>query len=137
MYDERHNVVKEAVVLFELIDKLAGKWFDWRMTTDPEVKRTYEEFGLKTFEVKDGFFEATYVTPVAAFIAGEFAAMLNAANAKNYIEFDMMPRLDRGMRPIRVTIQWANGISPADKAAQLAERVRVLENKLEELGVSI
>ncbi|HMN30824.1 MAG TPA: hypothetical protein PKE45_21905 [Caldilineaceae bacterium] len=59
--------------------------------------------------------------------------MLNAANAENYLQFDMVPRLDRRLRPIRVTVQWANGMSPAQKVAMLERQLHALQNESSKL----
>ncbi len=112
--------------VFNWIDRLAGKWFDWR--TDRRVKQNPElqEFGLHKAEANERGFYADFITPAAAILADEMATMLEEAHAENYVEFDMMPRLDRGLRPIRVTVQWAGKLSPAQKAAQLAEELAAM-----------
>lgn len=117
--------------MLSLIDKAAGKWLDWRM--DREIRKSgYDEgFGLKKVEVKDGEFQGTFVTPAVAIMAQEGAEMLEAANADNYVQFDMMPRLDRGLKPIRVTIQWAHGLAPAQKASKMESALRQAVSCLE------
>ncbi|HLF28246.1 MAG TPA: hypothetical protein VJG32_18095 [Anaerolineae bacterium] len=55
-------------------------------------------------------------SPAITILADECARFLRAYKAENYVHFDMMPRPDHGMKPIRVTVQWANGMSPAEKA---------------------
>lgn len=115
----------------ELLDKLAGRWLDWRMEQMAARHPELHEFGLHRAEVEpDGRFTVTGISVTAAILADEMAAMLNRASADNYIEFDMAPRLDRGIRPVRVTVQWANGLSPAQKATRLEQRVAELEAQL-------
>lgn len=105
-----------------MIDSLAGKWLDWRMgsaiNADPEL----EEMQFKRMEVTEGGYTLVAMHPAIAVLAADAAQLLNDAKAENYVQFDMMPRLDRGIRPIRVTVAWANGLSPATKAARLQEK---------------
>jgi hypothetical protein len=64
--------------------------------------------------------------PAIVYLADQAADLLQQQNAKNYIQFDLMPRIDRRKPPIRVTVQWADGISPAEKAAKLTDALRQL-----------
>ena len=96
------------------------------MDRDARNNPAFEEMGLKKMSTTPGGWEATFVTPAAVIIADEMAAMLDKANAENFVQFDFMPRLDRGKRPVRVTVQWAHGMSPAEKCAMLEERIKTL-----------
>jgi len=92
------------------------------------------ELGLRRVQpTPDGTgWEATFITPAAALIANEMAAMLDAAAADNYLAFDFLPRLDReAVRPVRVTVQWAHGQNPAQMVTTLKARVAELEAQLE------
>ena len=91
------------------------------------------ELGLRRVQpTPDGAgWEATFITPAAALIANEMAAMLDAAQAENYLTFDFLPRLDRGKKPVRVTVQWARGQNPAQMVTTLKARVADLEAQLE------
>ena len=113
--------------MLEMIDRLAGWWLDWR--TDHAIAQHSElhEFGLKKAEFDESGFHVVASFPGVVVLADEAARMLDASDVENYIEFDMMPRLDRGLPPVRVTVQWANGMSPAQKAAMLEERIQELE----------
>src|SRR3990172_2929419 len=51
------------------------------------------------------------------------AEMLDEASADNYVQFDMMPRPDHALKAIRITVQWANGLSPAQKALDLEAQI--------------
>ena len=118
--------------LFALIDWASGKWLDWR--TDQAVKELPHElkkFDLKKLEMKDSTIEILAEVPAIAEIANQIASALEKHNIKNYISFDMMPRWDHAIRPIRVTVQWANGESPATKAARLEAEVKTLREKVE------
>ncbi len=90
------------------------------------------EFGLKKAEFDESGFHVVASFPGVVVLADEAARMLDASNAENYIEFDMMPRLDRGLPPVRVTVQWADEMSPAQKAAMLEKRIKELEEENDE-----
>ena len=109
--------------MLEIIDRLACWWIDWRMDRDARSNPAFEEVGLKKMSATPGGWEATFITPAAVIIADEMAAMLDRANAENFVQFDFMPRLDRGKRPVRVTVQWVRGMSPAEKCAMLEEKL--------------
>ena len=110
--------------MFRLIDRFAGWWLNLRMTQYIAGKPELQDFNLKEarFDVDDFHMIASF--PGVVILAEQCSQMLEANNAKNYVEFDMMPRLDRGIRPIRVTVQWINGLSPAKKATRLVELVK-------------
>jgi len=112
--------------MFQLLDKLAGWYLDWRthraVSNDPELK----QFELHKAEINKHGIEIIVHAPAIAILADQAADLLEANNAKNYVQFDMLPRPDRGLHPVRVTVQWANGMSPAEKAAQLTDALRQL-----------
>lgn len=105
--------------MLELIDRLAGWWLDWRVdrriANDPELQKA----GFKRAEVDENGFHLVLSFPGVYLLADEAAAMLEAHNAKNYVQFDMLPRADRQLEPIRVTVQWAKGKSPAQRVLEL------------------
>ena len=107
--------------MLNLIDKLAGWWLDWRMSNKVKNAPELQEFGLKKAEYDNNGFHLIASFPGLVMLADSAAEMLQANNAKNFVQFDMMPRLDRGKKPIRVTVQWASGMSPATKAAKLQD----------------
>ena len=113
--------------MLEMIDRLAGWWLDWRMDHAIAQHPELDEFSLEKAKFDENGFHVVASFPGVVVLADEAARMLDASNVENYIEFDMMPRLDRGKKPIRVTVQWANGMSPAQKAAMLEERIKELE----------
>lgn len=105
--------------ILEAIDRLAGWWLDWRIdravAANPELKRA----GFKRAEVDENGFHMVASFPGVYLLADEAAVMLEANDAKNYVQFDMMPRADRHLEPIRVTVQWAKGKSPAQRVLEL------------------
>lgn len=110
-----------------LIDRLAGWWFDRRNEQIVAAHPEWDEFGLEKFECTAEGWEIALTTAGAASLADTLSKFLQVSNADNYVQLDVLPRPDRGLRPVRVTVQWARGMSPAQKAAQLEERVEELE----------
>lgn len=114
-----------------LFDKIACAWMDYRQgrritqmqKTNPELAG---DFGLHKLTVGGGEMEIVMIHPAIYILAEEAAAFLTDSHADNYVQFDMMPRIDRGLRPIRFTVQWANGESPATKAVRLEKELATL-----------
>lgn len=107
--------------MFQAIDRLAGWWIDWRIDRALRRDQQQQEYPdqFKKVEATEDGVHLQFISPAVAVIADEAAQMLNAHNADNYVQFDMLPRFDRGLRAIRVTVQWAGGESPAAKAKRL------------------
>jgi hypothetical protein len=103
--------------LCELLDKLAGWWIDWRTERAVRQRPELHQMGIKKVEIGDTSWEVLMTGPGVVYLADEAATMLRENDARNYVTFDMLPRLDKGLPPIRVTVQWARGMSPAEKAA--------------------
>lgn len=103
--------------MFGIIDRLAGAWLNWRrdqaIQRDPVLR---EDFNLRKLEINDGNVKAVFEHPAILTLAEESASLLQATGARNYFEFDIMPRFDRGLKPIRITVAWAHGIAPGTKA---------------------
>ena len=106
--------------IFRPLDKLAGWWLTLR-TRQEAAKHPELQLRLAEFDESEGTTTATYMSPMIASLADQAAAMLESANAQNYVQFDMWPRVDRGLPCVRVTVGWANGDMPAEKAARLEE----------------
>jgi hypothetical protein len=113
--------------LFDLIDLAVNKWISWR--TDREIKRSglWQELGIKSIDVDDEATNLVLSHPVIAIVADEAAQLLHDCNAPNYVQFDMLPRVDRHLDPIRVTVQWAHGLSPSEEVKQLQEELDLLK----------
>lgn len=116
--------------LLSTIDRLAGRWLDWRMDRAARTKPEFGEFGLKRLDATMDGWEIVATYPAVAIIADEMAGFLNAYKADNYVQFDMMPRLDRGLRPVRVTVSWARGEMPSKKAARLEGELKAAHDAL-------
>ncbi len=110
-----------------LIDRIAIAWINRRydQTAEEINRQVKDDMTLHKASIENGHFEATMVsTPEGqsiAFLLSAFSKVLG--DAPNYIQFDMLPRLDHrdDRKPIRVTIQWAAGMSPGTKNHHLVE----------------
>ena len=116
--------------MLHLIDKLAGAWFDWRAR---RVSGNPELVSLNNVELNEDGLTVTGFSPAIAVLADGAAAMLEHHNAKNFVEFDMYPRLDRGMQPVRVAVAWANGEMPSAKCVRLEKECVRLEGAKRQL----
>lgn len=116
--------------MLRLIDKLAGAWFDWRAR---RVSGNPELVSLNNVELNEDGLTVTGLSPAIAVLADGAAAMLEHHNAKNFVEFDMYPRLDRGMQPVRVVVAWAKGEMPSAKCARLEKEHERLEEEKRQL----
>jgi hypothetical protein len=67
--------------------------------------------------------------PAAAILADECAAVLTKSGAENFVMFDMMS--EHG--PLRVTVQWAKGESPAEQNDRLKSEIMRLRAQLEQM----
>jgi hypothetical protein len=80
--------------------------------TDVEIQRV--EFS------KEKGLNIVGTAPGIAYLADECTELLKKFKADNYIQFDMMPRYDRGQKPVCVTVAFANGEMPAMRADRLS-----------------
>jgi len=124
--------------LTKWIDSIAYRWIDWRQELRvAKMKREQPEFAedmrLHKVIVGSNEWEMVMTHTTIYVLADEAAAFLDAHRAKNYVQFDMMPRLDRGGRPIRFTVQWATGESPASQNARLRSENARLRSELDAL----
>lgn len=119
-----------------LIDRLASMWLNWRTARNLRAAQAAGEewarVDVQQFrEVNAGEMSLMAHAPAIAVLADQAASFLDANNAKNYVQFDMMPRIDHGQRAIRVTVAWANGEMPAEKAARLDKELAEAKEKLQ------
>ena len=110
-----------------LIDQVAQWWIDWRIDraakADPDLQ-------LKKLEYHDNQVQMVFKdSPGILMLAYEASQMLG--DSENYIEFEMMPRLTSGLKPIVVTLRWKSGLTPSEKAAQLQEELNELRKEKE------
>lgn len=105
--------------MLDLIDKLAGWWLDWRIDRAVAKNPKLQKAGFEKAVFDENGFHLVASFPGVYLLADEATRMLKANNAKNYVQFDMLPRADRHLPPIRVTVQWASGKSPAQRVLEL------------------
>lgn len=108
--------------IFTTFDNLCGKWLDYRTN---QALEQVPVTGLEFFDIhanKKGV-ELLASHPVFASLAVECTDMLAKENAKNYLEMEVMPRLDRGTRAFVITIAFKDGEAPGHKAARLEVEV--------------
>lgn len=105
------------------IDKLASLWLDMR--TRANMKQYNAENGTEFKSIKydqggeNYSVNAIMEHPGVAIFAEEACSLLEKGGGKNYLEFTLMPRIDRGIRPIVITVRWHDGMTPGEKAARL------------------
>ena len=118
--------------VLDFLDKAAGNWLDWRRDQAAK-KMDIPPVDILNVQLSNAGMEAVLEHPAIAYLADEASALLDKANARNYLQIDLMPRADRGTNMIRVTIQRAEGMSPATKNIMLEQQIKVLEKEIAEL----
>lgn len=124
---------------FYLIDKLAVWWIEYR-TQAAVVRRMVEQgvnkdFAITYFKqnIETGNFEMKANHPIVSAIASECSKLLTERSAKNFVVLDLYPRADlwdEGVRPVRLTIQWAYGLNPGEKAQILTNLLTTAEQDI-------
>jgi hypothetical protein len=121
--------------LMNMIDRLAGAWMNWRVSRniatsdDPEITK-FRVKGIELTEEQGRWDAAIRVeAPGLTMLAGEAAALLGAVNAENFFQFDGMPPPHIAKYPVRITLQWARGMSPAEKCAKLERELKALRGE--------
>jgi hypothetical protein len=117
--------------MLEWLDWLATWWLNWR--TDQSIKSNpaIQEMGFKKANLTPEGMDMVIHAPALMGLCDEAASLLNAKNAENYLEFSLWPRWDHARKPIRVTIQWMHGKSPAQKASELERELLALKAERE------
>jgi hypothetical protein len=118
--------------MLKLIDRLARWWLNWRM--EMLVKRTPSYSRFKQAEITPNGFSLVVDAPGIVELAQQAAALLDANDAENYVQFAMLPHLASEVKPVSITVAWANGELPAEKADRLKRENDLLRVKLERLA---
>lgn len=114
--------------MFEFVDRLAEWWLDVRLQWAVNHNPTLADFRLKEVEIGQGFTKILIEHPMVTILAGEADKILSKSKAQNYFQFELLPRLNQDLRPIEVTLRWADsGLSPAQKNAQLKAKIEDLK----------
>lgn len=123
--------------MFDLIDRVAAWWLAWRTERAARAIEIEDKVELRRAEYLPNEWRVDLIAPNLLFLIDEATALLNAQHAENYIQFEMLPRADRTHgRPVRVTIQWVNGESPAQQNARLRAELTELRAKNEAIDAS-
>lgn len=78
------------------------------------------------FDAQTGNTEIWATMPNVAMLAAECTELLKANDAKNYVQFDMIPRVELGVQGYRVTVQRLYGKSPAQRVIEMEKEVEAL-----------
>lgn len=103
-------------------------------SNDRFFKENPELFELNQLHMEPGELSIKAFSPMVAVIAEEAAKMLEANNAKNYLEMEFIPRVARNLRSIRMTVRWSNGRMPGQEVARLKEEFGRLDSLIERIG---
>jgi cell division protein FtsB len=79
------------------------------------------------FDATTGKTEIGAIMPNVSILAAECGALLEQHEAKNYVEFDMIPRAESGVQGYRVTVQRLLGKSPAQRVIEMEKQVAQLQ----------
>lgn len=98
---------------------------EWRKKNDPEwVEMTQMYVHSAKVTERDGI-DLTLKAKIVAHMANELAGMLVEQGAENYVQTDMFSPDHK--RPVRFTVQWATGESPAEQNARLRKELAELK----------
>ncbi len=123
--------------MLHLIDKLAGRWLDWRTAQSIKANVDLAQFRVERLDVDDDSLNLAISHPAVAEMADIMSTFLLDHNAENYVEFDMIPRIDRGSRPVRVTVQWADGMPPSEMVDELKAQLAATQTELDEAEIQL
>lgn len=128
--------------ILDIIDRAVTKYINWRMYEKVEHDENFSDFSGIDVRERNGNYEAVISNAeyVSALLT-ETHHILEVAGAENYVQFDIIPAID-STYPVRITIQRAEGMSPATKNAQLCEELERIDpdnpvlknNRLESKG---
>lgn len=121
--------------MFDLLDVLVEKWLAYRYDKRVEQYNRENSLDFHKINATSGGIEAELAGNGVAILAEEASRLLDAAHAKNYVVFEMFPRLNRKIRPIRVTVQWMYKLSPHQKAQKTIGFLESLRRKNKSEGL--
>lgn len=84
-------------------------------------------------DARKGKVEIAALAPSVVMLAAECTKLLEAHEARNYVQFDLMPRFDSGERWFQVTVQRMDGKSPAQRVTEMEKQVAALEAERDQL----
>jgi len=112
--------------MFRLLDKVAGKWLDWRVRSNAAyLDMRVEEAHLTTAPDGTSLTEVTASFRPVADMLSRCSQLLNHYDAKNFLVFRMLPRPDHATRPVEITLRWADtGRNPGEVVILLSEAMK-------------
>ena len=118
--------------MWNWIDILARKWLSWRTTraikSDILLDAKFKQMHL---DAEANEFTYEFASGYVGHIARELAEFLGKFSAGNYVEVDFVPPTGGKIRPVRVTVQYADGMSPAEKNKHLELIIKRLESQID------
>lgn len=88
-------------------------------------------------DAQRGTIDIVATMPNVAMLAAECTELLSAHEAKNYVQFDMIPRAESGVEGYRVTVQRLHGKSPAQRVNETERQIATLELELAQLRAQV
>jgi len=105
--------------MFRLLDKIAGKWIDWRLHRSVGAHAIFEEPRVEEAHFTTGEDGMTHLEVIASFapvvdLLARCLTLLTHYKAENFVTMTLQPRLDICNQPIEVTVRYAStGRTPA------------------------
>jgi len=118
------SVDEIAKRLLSKVDAAAGAWLEWR--TWKFIEESIDEPELTSINFRKGQLDVVLSHPGVATLASECVSFLQAHNAPNFVEMELMPRIDKGSRGVIVTIAYKDGETPAWQIKRLKQEIAAL-----------
>lgn len=118
-------------MLLRILDRLVAWYADARMGNN--ARRAFTEQGVKLTraEITPEGWSVQASAPDLVHLLDQATKLLDESGAENYLQFWMLPRFDRHRRAVLITIQRAQGESPADQNARLRAELAELRRRVE------
>lgn len=113
-----------------ILDRMALAWLDWRRNRVATSREEYREAlgQLKiSAEIEDGRMKVIAQHPLILDLADDASHLLDESGGENYVQFELIGTC---LRPVLVTVQWADGLSPGEKNERLQVEVKRLREAL-------
>lgn len=105
----------------QVLDLAAQLWLNWHAEHQYRNSPDFEEVKLLRSEIKPGDWRFDMQHSIVGPMCEAFADLLDSASAKNHLQFDLFPKVSSTRKPVRITVQWAGGLSPSRVNAILRE----------------
>lgn len=116
--------------ILKLIDKLINRYTRWRIGL-AKSNLTQVNFSIDNVCFTKDRVDVTGSGEFVLRVANSFAQFLSETpGADNYVQFDFLSPAEFGLRPIRCTVQWADGEMPGEQNIRLRKEVEDLKEEL-------